>query len=179
MRRKDGRRAAETTALSRTQSNERENRPEMTAECRPPRSVLFLCGRNSIRSPIAEALARHMLPRSILVGSAGVREGVRNPFVDAVLAEKALSLGDWQPRQIDELEEIAFDVIVTLSPEAHHRALELTRSNTFDVEYWPTFDPSVIEGTREQVMTAYRDVRDSLARRIADRFGLKAPDEGG
>lgn len=155
-----------------------ETRPE-ASECRPPRSVLFLCGRNSIRSPMAEALARHMLPHSVLVSSAGVREGERNPFVDAVLAEKALSLGDWQPRQLDELEEINFDLIVTLSPEAHHRALELTRSETFDVEYWPTFDPSVIEGTREQVLSAYREVRDSLVRRIADRFGLQVQEKGG
>lgn len=137
-----------------------------------PRSVLFLCGRNAIRSPMAEALARRMLPRSVFIASAGVRPGTRDPFVDAVLAEQELSLGERRPQRLDELEDSFFDLIVTLSPEAHHAALELTRSMAVDVEYWPTLDPSAVEGTREQIMTAYRDVRDGLAAQIARRFGL-------
>ena len=151
--------------------------PEEDADNPPsrdmPRSVLFLCGQNSIRSPMAEALAKRMLPRSVFVASAGVRASARDPFVDAVLAEKALSLGDWRPRRLDELEDSFFDLIITLSPEAHHAALELTRSMAIEVEYWPTLDPSVVEGTREQIMAAYRDVRDGLALQIARRFGVK------
>jgi len=137
-----------------------------------PRSVLFLCGQNSIRSPMAEALAKRMLPKSVFVASAGVRASARDPFVDAVLAEKALSLGDWRPRRLDELEDSYFDLIVTLAPEAHHAALELTRTMAIDVEYWPTLDPSVVEGTREQIMAAYRDVRDGLTLQIARRFNV-------
>lgn len=148
---------------------------EGTTAVAVPRSVLFLCGRNSIRSPMAETLARRLLPKSVFVASAGVRGGVRDPFVDAVLAEEALTLGDRRPRRLDELEDSFFDLIVTLSPEAHHAALELTRSMAVEVEYWPTLDPSAVEGTREQIMTAYRDVRDALARQIARRFGLEPP----
>ena len=140
-----------------------------------PRSVLFLCGMNAIRSAIAEQLARRMLPRSVFVASAGVRQGERDPFVDAVLAESGLSLGDRQPRTLDQLEDDYFDLIVTLSPEAHHRALEMTRSLAVDVEYWPMPDPTGIGGTREQIMAAYRDVRERLKARIAGRFGLRAP----
>jgi protein-tyrosine-phosphatase len=132
--------------------------------------VLFFCGLNSIRSPMAEVLARQMLPRSIFVASAGVRTGPRDPFVDAVLAEKGLSLDDWRPRRLEELEDSYFELIVTLAPEAHHAALELTRTMAIDVEYWPTLDPSAIEGTREQIMAAYRDVRDGLAAQIARRL---------
>ncbi|UUP19083.1 low molecular weight phosphatase family protein [Nitratireductor thuwali] len=135
-----------------------------------PDSVLFLCGMNAIRSPMAEALARRMLPRTTFVASAGVRAGARDPFVDAVLAEDGLQLGDWRPRTLDELEDAYFDLIVTLAPEAHHAALELTRSMSVDVEYWPTLDPSVIEGTRDQILAAYRDVREKLSHRIASRF---------
>lgn len=135
-----------------------------------PNSVLFLCGRNSIRSPMAEALARQLLPKSIFVASAGVREGERNPFVDIVLAEQKLSLGERQPRVLGDLEDSYFDLIVTLAPEAHHTALELTRSMAVEVEYWPTLDPSVVEGSRDQVLAAYRSVRDGLAERIAERF---------
>jgi protein-tyrosine-phosphatase len=139
-----------------------------------PRSILFLCGQNAIRSPMAELLARRVLHASIFVASAGVRAGERDPFVDAVLAEAGLSLGDRHPRSLDQLEDDYFDLIVTLAPEAHHRALEMTRSMAIDVEYWPTADPTTAVGTREQILSAYRDVRERLARRITERFALAA-----
>jgi protein-tyrosine-phosphatase len=73
--------------------------------------------------------------------------------------------------ELDELEGLSFDLIVTLSPPAHHKALELTHSIAADVEYWPTVDPTGIEGTREQKLNAYREVRDQLIARIRERFG--------
>lgn len=143
----------------------------MAAGAGLPRSILFLCGMNAIRSPMAEALARAMLPAGTFLASAGVRAGQRDPFVDAVLAEKGLSLGERLPQRLDDLEDIYFDLIVTLAPEAHHAALELTRSLAVEVEYWPTADPSIATGTRERIMDAYRDVRDRTEARIAERFG--------
>jgi len=135
-----------------------------------PHSILFLCGMNAVRSPIAEQLARRMLPATTFVASAGVRAGERDPFVDAVLAEEGLSLGERQPRTLEELEDDYFDLIITLAPEAHHAALELTRSLAVDVEYWPMPDPTDTGGTREHIMAAYRDVRERLKARINRRF---------
>ena len=126
---------------------------------------------NAIRSPMAETLARAMLPSGIFVESAGVRAGARDPFVDAVLAEKGLALGARAPQRLEDMEDAYFDLIVTLAPEAHHAALELTRSEAVEVEYWPTPDPSGAVGTRDTIMSAYRDVRDRLEARIATRFG--------
>jgi protein-tyrosine-phosphatase len=127
---------------------------------------------NAVRSPMAEQLARRALPATIFVASAGVRAGERDPFVDAVLAEEGLSLGERHPRTLDDLEDDYFDLIVTLAPEAHHAALELTRSLAVEVEYWPTPDPTDASGTREQIMAAYRDVRERLKSRIGRRFQL-------
>ncbi|WP_395448113.1 low molecular weight phosphatase family protein [Aminobacter sp. UC22_36] len=129
---------------------------------------------NSVRSPMAEAIARHSLPASTFVTSAGVRAGDRDPFVDAVLAEEGMALNEHQPRTIDDLEDDYFDLIVTLAPEAHHAALEFTRSMAVDVEYWPTPDPTAITGTRDQIMHAYRDVRERLKLRMAKRFTAQA-----
>ncbi len=123
---------------------------------------------------MAEAIARHRLAPSIFVASAGVRAGERDPFVDAVLAEEGMTLVEHQPRTVDDLEDGYFDLIVTLAPEAHHAALEFTRSMAIDVEYWPTADPTAATGTRDQIMTAYRDVRERLKVRIAERFGAGA-----
>lgn len=161
------------TAMPQREQEPAQDRPEKGRRAAPG-AVLFLCGRNSIRSPMAELLARRVLPKSTFVASAGVRSGERDPFVDAVLAEENLTLGEWRPRALEELEDSYFDLIVTLAPEAHHAALELTRSMAVDVEYWPTLDPSAVEGTREQILAAYREVRDGLAERIAARFGAGA-----
>ena len=148
---------------------------QFMAAPRLPGSVLFLCGMNSIRSPIAETLARAKLPGHVYVASAGVRAGQRDPFVDAVLDEKGLSLGDYHPRQMDDLEDAYFDLIITLAPEAHHAALELTRSMAVEVEYWPMPDPSIATGTRDTILHAYRDVRDRLDARITQRFLENSP----
>lgn len=123
---------------------------------------------------MAEALARKLLPPTTFIASAGVRMGERDPFVDAVLAEAGLLLEDRLPRKLDDLEDDYFDLIVTLAPEAHHAALELTRSMAVEVEYWPTPDPTTAAGTREQIMAAYRDVRERLKDRIARRFAGEA-----
>ncbi|KQZ79139.1 arsenate reductase [Mesorhizobium sp. Root157] len=125
---------------------------------------------NAVRSPMAEVLARNVLPADIFLASAGVHRGDRDPFVDAVLAEDGISLGERHPRSMEELEDAYFDLIITLSPQAHHAALEFTRSMSVDVEYWPMPDPTTITGTREQIMAAYRDVRERLKARIRGRF---------
>ncbi len=145
----------------------------MTVERSTPRSVLFVCGMNAVRSPVAERLARAMLPASVFVASAGVQLGDPDPFVDAVLAEEGLDGDARMPRTLEDLEDDYFDLGVTLSPEAHHAALELTRTLAVEVEYWPTVDPTATRGTREQVVEGYRDMRDRLKARIIDRFGLQ------
>jgi protein-tyrosine-phosphatase len=137
-----------------------------------PQAVLFACGMNSVRSPMAAGLFKHFFGRTY-VNSAGVRKGDLDPFAVAAMEELGLDIGKHKPITLEELEDwegLNFDLIVTLSPEAHHRALELTRSIAADVEYWPTPDPTVSEGSREQRMDAYREVRDQLQKRIKDRF---------
>jgi protein-tyrosine-phosphatase len=139
-------------------------------------SVLFVCAHNSVRSPMAEALARHYFGKSIYIQSAGVRPGERDPFAVAALDEIGIDGSKHKPRTLAELEEwegLNFDLIITLSPEAHHAALDLTRTIAADIEYWPTADPTLVQGAREQRIDAYRDVRDGLAYRI--RLRLKSP----
>ena len=146
---------------------------EPVNEGKQPGAILLMCGIIAIRSPMAEAIARHYLPQSVYVASAGVRRGERDPFVDVVLDEIGLALGRHQPHLVEDLEDDYFDLIVTLAPEAHHAALDLTRSWSVDVDYWPTPDPTVATGTREQILDAYRDVRDHISRLITARLMRK------
>ena len=140
---------------------------------RTPQAVLFACGLNSVRSPMAESLLQQMFPQALYVKSAGVRKGELDPFAVAVMAELGQDISGHKPitfEELDDWEGLNFDLIITLSPEAHHKALELTRTLAADVEYWPTHDPTGAEGNREQKLQAYREVCDSLLLRIRKRF---------
>ena len=122
---------------------------------------------------MAEAIARYYFGRSLFVASAGVRTAEPDPFVPGVLEEIGVSLGPHKPHSFEELEELEglnFDLIITLAPEAHHKALDLTRTLAADVEYWPTADPSLAQGNREQKLDAYRRLRDSLVDKITERL---------
>jgi protein-tyrosine-phosphatase len=148
----------------------------MAASERPsrPHAVLFACGMNAVRSPMAAALFKQMFGQSAYVGSAGVQKGELDPFIVAVMDEIGIDISRHKPTTFEELEELeglSFDLIVTLSPPAHHKALELTHDIAADVEYWPTVDPTGIEGSREQKLEAYRSVRDQLMTHIRERFG--------
>jgi len=138
-----------------------------------PQAVLFACGLNSIRSPMAAAMLKQMFGSSLYVASAGVRKGELDAFAVAAMDEIGIDIRAHRPltfEELDDLEGLSVDLIVTLAPEAHHKALELTRTLAAEVEYWPTADPTAIEGSREQRMNAYRDVRDQLLQRIRARF---------
>jgi protein-tyrosine-phosphatase len=143
------------------------------ASSRKIQSVLFICAHNAVRSPMAEAMAKHFFGKSVYVQSAGARRGEVDAFALAVLDEIGIDAHRHKPKSVEELEEwegLNFDLIISLSPEAHHKALDLTRTVAAEVEYWPTVDPTAVQGSRDQVMDAYREVRDGLMRRIKARL---------
>ena len=135
-----------------------------------PGAVLFACTFNSVRSPMAAAIMQHLFGRGVYVDSVGVRRGELDPLAVEAMEEIGIEIGKHRPKSFDEFEDTSFDLVITLSPEAHHKAMELTRTSAAAVEYWPTLDPTAIEGSREQQLDAYRAVRDELERRIQARF---------
>ncbi len=137
-----------------------------------PGAVLFACSRNAVRSPMAAAILRHLAGNRVYVRSAGVRAGETDPFAVAAMEELGIDISKHQPMSLAELHDTSFDLIVSLSPEAHHQALDLTGRFAVDVEYWPTLDPTLASGNREQILSAYRAVRDGLFRRIKQRFPI-------
>jgi protein-tyrosine-phosphatase len=136
----------------------------------PVTSVLFACTQNSIRSPIAESILKHLHGKRLYVDSVGVREGEIDPFAIVIMEEIGIDLRKHRSKTFDDLEDTSFDLVISLSPEAQHRAVELTRTMGCDLEFWHTFDPTAVEGTREVRLQAYRDVRDTLMKRIQARF---------
>lgn len=142
-----------------------------------PTSVLFACTYNAIRSPMAEAMLKHLLGHRIYVDSAGVREGELDPFAVKVMDEIGIDLSKHRPKTFGDLEDDSFDVVISLSPEAQHRAVEMTRTTACELEFWQTFDPTVVEGNRETRLQAFRQVRDALFERIKRRFRVEGGPE--
>lgn len=139
----------------------------------PVTSVLFACTYNMIRSPMAAAMMRHYHGTRVYVDSVGVREGDEvDPFAVAVMEEIGIDLSKHRCRTFEDLEDTNFDLIVSLSPEAQHRAIEMTRTMACDVEFWNTFDPTLVDGTRDAMLEAYRAVRDGLLAKVMQRFPL-------
>jgi protein-tyrosine-phosphatase len=145
-----------------------------------PQSVLFACTFNTVRSPMAEGIARCYFGREIYFASAGLKRGEPDPFAIAAMEEIGVDISRHKPHTFEDLEDSNFDLIVTLSPEAHHKALEFTRAMAVDVVYWPTPDATAAigHGSREAVLDAYRDVRERLTKRITALLGRGPVGEG-
>jgi protein-tyrosine-phosphatase len=139
---------------------------------RQPSAVLFACTLNSVRSPMAEAILKHFHGRRIYVDSVGVRPEEIDPFTIAVMDEIGIDVSRHRAKSFEDLEDTSYDLVISLSPEAQHKAVELTRTMACEVEYWPTYDATATEGSREARMEAYRDVRDQVLGRILERFPL-------
>jgi protein-tyrosine-phosphatase len=140
-----------------------------------PSAVLFACQMNAVRSPMAEAILKHLAGKRVYVDSVGVRAGETDPFAVAVMDEIGIDLTRHRPKDFANLQDTSVEVVISLAPEAHHQALELTRTMAIDAEYWPTIDPTAAMGSREQILDAYRAVRDGLFQRIKRRFAIPGP----
>jgi len=137
-----------------------------------PGAVLFACTMNSVRSPMAEGILKHLHGQRIYVDSVGSRAGEVDGFAIAVMKEIGIDISGHNSKSFDDLEDTSYDLVISLSPEAQHKAVDMTRVMACDVEFWNTFDPTMVEGTREERLEAYRQVRDGLVDRIKDRFPL-------
>ncbi len=144
----------------------------MTDKKRQPSAVLFACTMNAIRSPMAAAIMHHYFGHKIYVASAGISAGDPDPFVGLVMDEIGIDLKTHRPHSFEDLEDSAFDLLITLSPEAEKRASDMARTMAIDVENWTIADPSTRSGSRQQILDAYREVRDELVKRVKGRFAV-------
>lgn len=139
-----------------------------------PGAILFACTMNSVRSVMAFSIMRHLYGKFVYVDAAGVRAGELDPMAVEVMEEVGIEIAKYHPKTFEDMEDSSmFDLCITLSPEAQHRAVDLAHTSAIEIEYWPTMDPTLVEGSREQRLDAYRATRDALMKRIIDRFAEK------
>jgi protein-tyrosine-phosphatase len=135
-----------------------------------PSHVLFACTHNSIRSPMAAGIGHHLFGHLINFGSVGVRATEINPFAIAIMAEIDIDLTGHQARSFADIDDVPCNLIISLTPDAQHHAIELTRRGDCEAEFWPTYDPSLAHGNRDTILDSYREVRDALTDKITARF---------
>ncbi len=138
-------------------------------------SVLFACTWNAVRSPIAEGITKSLVGSNLFVDSVGIRKGQSDPFTAAVLEEIGIDVSGHCPKTFAELQDESFDLVISLSPEAQHKAVEMTRTSDCVVEFWHTMDPSIVDGSRDQRLVAYRAIRDQLREKLSARFAARHP----
>ena len=136
-----------------------------------PRSVLFACTYNRTRSPMAESLARLELGDEVRVASCGTRPlDETDYFMLQVLQEVGAHRPERPGQGFEALDEEDFDLVIAMTEDSAAAARKAGEAKAIEVEYWPTPDPTLAEGTRDQVLDAYRDFRDALRKRIRERF---------
>ncbi len=139
-----------------------------------PGAILFACTMNAVRSVMAMSIMKHLFGKFVYIDAAGVRAGELDPMAVEVMDELGIEIGKYRPKTFEDMEDSSmFDLCVTLSPEAQHRAVDLAHTSAIEIEYWPTLDPTIVEGSRDQRLDAYRATRDAIMRRIKDRFAEK------
>ncbi len=140
-----------------------------------PGAVLFCCTMNAVRSVMAEGLMKYLYGHAVYIDSVGVRGGEVDHFAVAVMDEIGIDVSRHRSKSFGDLDDDSYDLVISLSPEAQHSAVEMTRTMACEVEFWNTFDPTYVEGSREIRLDAYRQVRDNLMARIKERFGTAPP----
>lgn len=136
-----------------------------------PSAVLFACTLNAIRSPMAAAIMHHHFGHKVYVASAGIAAGDPDPFVGMIMDEIGIDLKKHRPHSFEDLEDSAFDLLITLSPEAKAKADDMSRTMAIEIENWVITDPSQTQGSREQILDSYREVRDDIVKKVKTRFG--------
>ena len=133
-----------------------------------PKKILFMCVQNSARSPLAEAIARHLAPKGVTVLSAGSEPNAVRPQALQVLQEAGIAAEGLYSKSVDDIDPTGVEVVVTLCAEEVcpvflGKALRL---------HWGLNDPAKVE-PEEAKLDAFRAVRDELLKRFAVLFRYK------
>jgi protein-tyrosine-phosphatase len=133
-----------------------------------PLDVLFVCGRNAIRSPMAETLWARSRPEAGRVASCGLNPAASpDPFMIAVMSELGEDLAEFEPSSLEDMAGAGFDLVISLSQGIDEIAGEYAAGRKARFLAWPTPDPSYADGSREQILDAYRECREALRERIS------------
>jgi arsenate reductase (thioredoxin) len=124
------------------------------------KKILVLCTGNSCRSQVAEAYLRHFANGKAEVYSAGVETHGVNPRAIAVMKEDGIDISGQTSNNVEEYIGIDFDIVITVCDNARERCPFFPGKAKKFHHNFP--DPARATGTEEEIMRAFREVRDEI-----------------
>jgi arsenate reductase len=133
--------------------------------------VLFLCTGNSCRSQMAEAFLRHYVGNHFEAYSAGLEPTTIHPLTYRVMAEVGLDLAGQRAKPVSEyLGKVKFQYLVTVCDDADKNCPTVW-PGVVSRMHWSFEDPAKFEGSEEEKLTKFREVRDQIRQRVLDWAG--------
>jgi arsenate reductase len=130
--------------------------------------VLFLCTGNSCRSQMAEAFLRLYGSDQFEAFSAGLQPTEINPFTYKVMAELGLDLAGQRSKGVDEfLGKELFQYLITVCDDADKNCPTVWPGVSQRL-HWSFEDPAKFEGSEEERLAKFREVRDQIQRRVQE-----------
>ena len=131
------------------------------------KSVLFLCTGNSARSQMAEALLRHHAGEQFDVHSAGLEPKGLNPFAIQAMDELGINIRGQRSKGTKEyMGRVFFHFVITVCGHADKSCPQALWAQGGKKLHWPYEDPAAVEGTDDEKLAAFREVRDQIESRI-------------
>ncbi len=137
------------------------------------KTILFLCTGNSCRSQMAEGFARHFARSGALIYSAGTRPKGIHPLAIQAMKEVGIDISGQRSKGLEAIPIDKLDLLVTLCGDAAETCPTLPKK--VERIHWPLRDPALAQGTHEEILRVFRDVRDEIRYRVD---GLLAKENG-
>jgi arsenate reductase (thioredoxin) len=135
--------------------------------------VLFLCTHNSARSQMAEGLLRAFGNGKFEVFSAGTEATFVRPLAIEAMQEIGLDISGQHSKVLSGYSGEAFDYVITVCDQANESCPVFPGAK--NRLHWSFPDPSKATGTHSEQLAVYRQVREALAARIREQFGVGQP----
>ena len=113
---------------------------------------------------MAEGLVNHYLIGKVKAFSAGVRPSRVNPRAIQVMAELGIDISTHRSKSVDDLAEKQFDLVITVCDQAREQCPVFF--GPAEVLHVGFPDPARATGTEEEIMAAFRQVRDEMRRQL-------------
>lgn len=130
------------------------------------RNVLFICTQNSARSQMAEAILRARAGDRFEVHSAGLNPSAIHPLTVRVMEEAGYDLSGHEAKSVKQyLGRKHFNYVISVCDQAAPSCPRFF-PNALNILNWSLQDPASVEGSDEEVLEAFREVRTSIEQRV-------------
>lgn len=124
------------------------------------KGILFVCTRNSCRSQMAEGFAKKMLPKNMVIFSAGLEPKGVYPMAIKVMQEIGVDISHQKSKNISEIPIDKIDLVITLCGDAAERCPIFP--GKVERIHWEIEDPAKDQGSDKEIIIVFRKVRDNI-----------------